>query len=56
MTIGQVTSFGLGKRALHHPMAGKKRAGLLVSRWVGELRVDSGVLNVSVSQPVFDKG
>ena len=39
----------------HHPVAGKELAGLLVSGWVGQLRGDGGVLDVDVSQSVFDK-
>jgi hypothetical protein len=37
-------------------MAGKESAGVLVSFRVGELGVNRGVLDVSVSEPVFHKG
>ena len=30
-------------------------AGLLVSGWVGELRINGGVLDIGMAQPVFDK-
>ncbi len=34
-------------------MASKELASLLVASWVGQLRVDGGVLNVGMAQPVF---
>jgi hypothetical protein len=37
-------------------MARKQLAGLLVTRGVGQLRVDGGVLDIGMAQPVFDKG
>jgi len=40
----------------HYPMAGKELARLLVSGWIGELRVNGGVLDIGMAQPVFDKG
>ena len=36
-------------------MARKQFAGLLVSGWVGELRINGGVLDIGMAQPVFDK-
>jgi hypothetical protein len=37
-------------------MARKQVAGLLVSGWVGQLRIDGGVLDIDMAQAVFDKG
>jgi hypothetical protein len=42
--------------ALHHPLAGKQfAAGLSISGWVSQLGVHRRVLDVGVSEPIFDK-
>ena len=37
---------------LHHPMAGKQLSCLLISGWIGDLRVNPRVLDVLVAQVI----